>query len=77
MKYTFNFYGEINVEAENEEDAYNIADGLVAPSCNAYDNSENFFIGDLELVNIKEDEEKENTRKPGMWVPVGGFDEFR
>lgn len=52
--YTFSFSGEITVEAETEEEAEarDLVDELVAPTPYAYDNCENISIYELELIEV-------------------------
>ena len=57
MKYTFSFSDEITVIANSEEEAFALADELVAPTAWAYDNSENLSVDTIDLVDVEEDEE--------------------
>lgn len=55
MKYTFAFSGEITVEADSEEEAYEIADDLVAPTAYAFDNCESITVDDISLLETEEE----------------------
>ena len=55
-QYTFIFGGEITVEAESEEEAYEIADELVASTAYAADNCISISVDNIECVDETEDE---------------------
>ena len=58
-QYTFTFGGEIVVEAESEEEAYEIVDDLVAPTAYAGDNCINITVDNIECIDQTEDEEED------------------
>lgn len=55
MKYEYKFGGTITVEANSEEEAYALADELIALSSWCADNSEDCGIYELELINEYDD----------------------
>lgn len=55
MKYTFTFEGEITVTADSEEEAFELADNIVAPSMWAHDNCNNISVDNIELIDTEED----------------------
>ncbi len=57
MKYTYAFSGEITVDADSEEEAFQKADDLVAPTWWASDHCEYITVDGLELIESEEDEE--------------------
>lgn len=59
MKYTFTFEGELTVEAESEEEAYELADDLLGVSAWTADNCDEISIDEINLVDVFEDDEEE------------------
>ena len=59
MKYTFVFSGEVTVIAESEEEAFERADELVAPTFWASDNCESITVDSIELVDTEDELESE------------------
>lgn len=57
MKYTFYFEGQITVTAKSEEEAYELADSIVAPSMWAHDNCDEISVDNIELNDTEESEE--------------------
>lgn len=58
-QYTFIYGGEIVVEAESEEEAYEIVDDLVAPTAYAADNCVSITIDNIECIEETEDEDED------------------
>ena len=56
-KYTYEFSGQITIEADSQEEAYEKADDLLGVTAYQADNCEYISIFDLELVEEDEDEE--------------------
>lgn len=56
MKYTYRFEGIITVKADNEQDAYEIADEISGITAYQWDNCEDISIGELTLIDKEEEE---------------------
>lgn len=59
MKYTFSFEGQICVIANTEEEAYRLADELIAPTLYTIDNSEDVGIYSIDLIDTNDEESEE------------------
>lgn len=56
-KYTYEFSGQITIEADSQEEAYEKADDLLGATAYQADNCESIGIYDIELIDEEDDEE--------------------
>lgn len=56
MKYTYVFSGAITVDADSEEEAFEKASDLTAPTWWASDHCDHITVDNMELVETDEDE---------------------